>query len=80
MITDEALPDNSGFWQENGKRVANMPAWYINNEPLPNSGKKGHRRTFTTHKFVKKDDALIDSGLLGPVTLSSTKSISLATK
>jgi hypothetical protein len=80
MITDEAQPDNSGFWQENGKRVANMPAWYINNEPLPNSGKKGHRRTFTTHKFVKKEDALIDSGLLGPVTLSSTKSISLATK
>jgi len=80
MITDEALPDNSGFWQANGKRVVKMPAWYINNEPLPNSGKKGHRRTFTTHKFVNKDDPLIDSGLLGPVTLTAAKSVHFTVK
>ncbi|MGJ8691819.1 MAG: glycosyl hydrolase [Thalassotalea sp.] len=77
LITDEDYPDSSEYWQANGKPVPVMPDWYSNNEPLPNSGKKGHRRTFTTYKFVKKDDPLLDSGLLGPVTLKAVKSVDL---
>ncbi|WP_342804422.1 glycosyl hydrolase [Alteromonas sp. M12] len=77
LITDESLPDSSQYWQANGVHVPVMPDWYTNNEPLPNAGKKGHRRTFTTYKFVKEGDPLVDSGLLGPVTLKAKKSIEL---
>lgn len=76
LITDEAYPDSSGIWRENGKNVALMPDWYTQNKPLPNSGKEGHRRTFTTHQFVSKDDPLLDSGLLGPVSLKAKRVIS----
>lgn len=77
MIHDETLPDNSGFWGESGKRVTKMPSWYINNEPLPNSGLEGHRRTFTTHKFIDENEPLINSGLIGPVKLTFKQSIHL---
>ena len=77
LITDESLPDSSQYWQENGTHVPVMPDWYTNNQPLPNFGKKGHRRTFTTFKFVKAGDPLVDSGLLGPVRLVTTKSFNL---
>lgn len=73
LITDESYPDVSQFWQPNGKPVSVMPDWYTQNKPLP----KGKRRTFTTYKFVKKDDPLIDSGLLGPVTLNAVKAVKL---
>ncbi|WP_448245470.1 glycosyl hydrolase [Thalassotalea agariperforans] len=75
LITDESLPDSSEYWQENGTHVPVMPDWYSNNEPLPNFGKKGHRRTFTTYKFVKAGDPLVDSGLLGPVSLKTVKTV-----
>ena len=78
LITDEDLIDSSNYWQENGKHVPIMPDWYTNNQPLPNFGKKGHRRTFTTFKFVKSGDPLVDSGLLGPVRLVTNKSFKLA--
>lgn len=80
LITDEELIDSSGYWQQDGSHVPVMPSWYTNNEPLPNYGKKGHRRTFTTYKFVKAGDPLIDSGLLGPVTLSAQKYFKLPIK
>ena len=75
LITDESLPDSSEYWQANGTHVPVMPDWYSNNEPLPNFGKKGHRRTFTTYKFVKAGDPLVDSGLLGPVSLKTVKTV-----
>ncbi|MDO6693291.1 glycosyl hydrolase [Aliiglaciecola sp. 3_MG-2023] len=77
MITDENYPDTSEFWQSNGKPESVMPTWYTNNEPLPMSGKKGHRMTFTTYKFVNKGDPLVSSGLLGPVTLTPLKTVEL---
>ncbi len=47
---------------ENGK----WPDWLLKGEARPSK-----RYTFTTHRFYKKDDPLYESGLLGPVTISS---------
>ncbi|MGJ8691815.1 MAG: glycosyl hydrolase [Thalassotalea sp.] len=74
LITDEAYPDNSGIWDNKGNYVKQMPDWYLQNKPLP----KGQRSSFTTYKFVNKDDALVESGLLGPVTLQTISPITLS--
>ncbi len=60
LIGDEKEP-----WDgiENGK----WPDWLLKGEARPSK-----RYTFTTHRFYKKDDTLYESGLLGPVTISST--------
>jgi len=42
-----------------------MPQWYTQNKP-PNLGQ---RVTFTTAEFYKADDALVPSGLIGPVSI-----------
>ena len=47
---------------ENGK----WPEWLVKGKARPTK-----RYTFTTHRFYKKDDPLVESGLLGPVTLIS---------
>ncbi len=63
LIGDNALPDKSGYKPTDEK----MPAWYLNNEPLP----AGPRSTFTTFDFYGngRDKTLLPSGLLGPVSL-----------
>lgn len=43
--------------------------WYSKNEPMP----KGKRTTFCTVSFYKSTDALMPSGLLGPVKIFSLK-------
>lgn len=75
MIADEHYPDHSEFWQENGKPVAVMPDWYTQNKPLPYSGLKGKRLTFTTFKFVTKKTPLVDAGFVGPVKLTAYQTI-----
>jgi hypothetical protein len=55
LIGDEALPDD-------GVKDNKWPDWLLNGTPRPSS-----RYTFTTHHYYKKDDALFESGLLGPV-------------
>jgi hypothetical protein len=77
LISDEAYPDYSQLWRKDGKPVRVMPSWYTDNKPLPRSGEKGKRITFTTYKFVNKNDPLVDSGLLGPVSLLAIKEIKL---
>jgi hypothetical protein len=62
LIGDEALPRTDGYRM----RDAKMPAWYLNNEPMP----AGPRSTFTTYNFYEQNRTLLPSGLLGPVTLS----------
>jgi hypothetical protein len=59
LIGDESLPDD-------GVKDGKWPDWILNGTPRP-----GKRYTFTTHRFYKKDDPLIESGLIGPVTLRS---------
>lgn len=74
LIGDERYPANDGEYQLGPHRATNltMPAWYTNNEPRP----KGERTTFTTAPFYKKDDPLMPSGLIGPVTINFSKIIS----
>ncbi|MCJ7447875.1 MAG: glycosyl hydrolase [Bacteroidales bacterium] len=57
LIGDESEP-----WDgiANGK----WPEWFLNGTSRP-----GKRYTFTTHRYYKKSDILVESGLLGPVTI-----------
>jgi hypothetical protein len=55
LIGDESEP-----WD--GVEAGRWPAWLIEGKPRPS-----RRYTFTTHRFYKKDDPLVESGLLGPV-------------
>ena len=57
LIGDEKEP-----WDgvANGK----WPEWLLNGTPRPTK-----RYTFTTHRFYKATDPLVESGLLGPVTV-----------
>jgi len=57
LIGDESFPDD-------GVKGGKWPDWLLNGTPRP-----GKRFTFTTHHYYKKDDALFESGLLGPVRI-----------
>jgi hypothetical protein len=59
LIGDEAFPDD-------GVKDGKWPDWLLNGTPRP-----GSRFTFTTHHYYKKDDALLESGLMGPVRVVS---------
>lgn len=67
MIGDAALPDDIE-WKGPGRRgayPANWPDWLVQGKPRPSG-----RLAFCTRKDVyAKDDALLPSGLLGPVQL-----------
>lgn len=68
MIGDTALPENDIQWAPGGRRnlyPAKWPEWLVQGKPRP-SGRIG----FCTRKNVYgKDDALVPSGLIGPVAL-----------
>ena len=51
-----------------GQPIEALPDWLLRGTPRPSSG----RRTFTTWNYIKKDQALLPSGLLGPVSIIST--------
>ena len=68
MIGDEQLPEDSDR-NPNGTLKA-WPQWLIEGQPSPTG-----RHTFTSWRLWKKQDALLPSGLLGPVTLQVTRSI-----
>jgi hypothetical protein len=61
LIGDEKEP-----WDgvANGK----WPEWLINGTP-----RTSHRYTFTTHRFYKLNDPLVESGLMGPITIEILK-------
>jgi len=61
LIGDESLPDD-------GIKDGQWPDWLIKGTPRPSS-----RYTFTTYHYYKKDDPLLESGLLGPVRLINRK-------
>jgi hypothetical protein len=62
MIGDEQLPEDSER-NPNGTLKA-WPKWVLEGKPSPTG-----RYTFTSWRLWKKDAPLVDSGLLGPVTL-----------
>jgi hypothetical protein len=66
MIGDEQLPEDSDR-QPNGT-LKSWPPWLAAGQPSPTG-----RLTFTSWRLWKKDDPLVPSGLLGPVTLQRAR-------
>jgi hypothetical protein len=64
MIGDEQLPEDSQR-QANGTLLA-WPAWLLEGKPSPTG-----RYTFASWRLWRKDEPLLPSGLLGPVTVRS---------
>jgi len=70
MIGDAALPDDVEWGRAGRKNTypVKWPDWLVNGTARPSG-----RVTFCTRKDVyAKDDPLLPSGLLGPVTLRAT--------
>ena len=70
MIGDEQLPEDSDR-NPNGT-LKEWPQWLLDGKPSPTG-----RHTFTSWRLWKKQDALVDSGLLGPVTLRAATVVNL---
>jgi hypothetical protein len=69
LIGDEQLPPENEYVnvESGGDVIKAIPEWYSKGEPKPSGG----RITFATYKFYSKDSPLLESGLIGPVTLRS---------
>ena len=66
LIGDEQFPDDcspDGKWTSGGIRA--WPEWLLRGQPRP----EPRRLTFAALKHWSKDDRLLPSGLLGPVTV-----------
>jgi hypothetical protein len=70
LIGDEQLPPDVE-WA--GGRLAQWPEWLVEHKPRPETG----RCAFVTWRFYTKDSRLLESGLLGPVTLRSAARITV---
>ena len=64
LIGDDKLPEDT---ERDGTKLKRWPQWFLDGKPSPTG-----RLTITTWKLWRKDDALLESGLLGPVTLQPT--------
>jgi hypothetical protein len=62
LIGDEHLPPENNYSKDGP--VEELPAWVIQNLPNP-----GPRQTFSVWHNLEKNSPLLESGLLGPVTL-----------
>jgi len=69
LIGDEQLPPDCK-WA--GKQLKEWPQWLLEGKPSPTG-----RLTFTTWHHWTKDEAPLESGLLGPVTLRCTQEVSV---
>ena len=78
LIGDEQEPDDcswAGVQTFNdskppskvGRPLAKVPQWLLDGTQRPSKG----RVAFTTYKFFNKDSPLLESGLLGPVSLEA---------
>ena len=70
MIGDEQLPEDSAR-NPNGT-LAEWPQWLQEDKPSPTG-----RFTFTSWRLWAKDSALLPSGLIGPVRVTSTARITV---
>jgi hypothetical protein len=66
QIGDEQLPEDSDRTEKG--TLKSWPQWLCNGKPSPTG-----RFTFTTWRLWKKNDPLVESGLLGPVTLQTVQ-------
>ncbi len=67
LIGDEQLPSDREW---NGKQLKAWPQWVLEGKPSPTG-----RFTFTTWHHWTKNSPLLESGLIGPVTLNAAKII-----
>jgi len=66
QIGDEQLPEDS---ERNGDgTLKSWPAWLADGKQSPTG-----RFTFSSWRLWQKDDPLVESGLLGPVTIQPVK-------
>ena len=75
LIGDERFPDDctpDGRWVRGVMPV--MPEWLKEGKPRP----EARRLTFCTWKHWRKDDALLASGLIGPVTVRQVRVATVA--
>jgi hypothetical protein len=78
MIGDENLPEDSLRYRKETHwgsislqgTLKEWPQWLLEGKPNPTG-----RQTFTTWRLWKKGDPLVESGLLGPVTLQATRKV-----
>jgi hypothetical protein len=73
LIGDEQLPEDSER-NANGT-LKRWPEWLMKGQPSPTG-----RFTFTSWRLWKKNDALVQSGLLGPVLLAPAEKVVLEGK
>ncbi|MDR3691896.1 MAG: glycosyl hydrolase [Fimbriimonas sp.] len=71
LIGDEQLPADVE-WTSDG-HLAKWPDWLLNGKPRPKTG----RIAFATWHFWSKDSPLLESGLIGPVSLQSAKKVTI---
>ncbi len=76
IIGDDHLQDDCE-WRSStpgaiGTALAGWPNWLLEGRPRPSA-----RLTFSTWKFYTKESPLLESGLLGPVTLRTVRRIPL---
>jgi len=62
QIGDENLPDDTDRKPDGTLNL--WPEWVVNGQPSPTD-----RFSFTSWRLYKKEDTLVESGLLGPVTV-----------
>jgi hypothetical protein len=71
LIGDEQLPPDVEW---NGTQLKKWPAWLDPSEPTRTKPRpKTGRVTFTTWHYYDKNSPLLESGLLGPVTVKSAE-------
>lgn len=73
LIGDEQLPPDAEY--NPGGAIKAWPQWLLERRPRPSG-----RIAFTTWHHWRKDSPLIESGLLGPVTLRVGRMVRLTTK
>jgi hypothetical protein len=67
LIGDEQLPDDREWI---GKRLKEWPQWVLDGKPSPTG-----RFTFTTWHHWTKNEPLLESGLIGPVTVRAAERV-----
>ncbi len=70
MIGDQQLPEDSDRGPDGS--LLKWPQWLLEGKPSPTG-----RLTFTTFRLWNKNDPLAESGLVGPVALSSAEAVEL---
>ncbi len=70
LIGDEQLPEDVEW---NGKPLKQWPEWLTSGAPRPAPG----RVTFTTWRHYTRESPLLESGLLGPVTLRTGQRVTV---